>query len=65
MLQHQLLRGMSNFSLKVLEEAIENVHVVFLPQLPDPFDIAVREMSYQKHLPTDEKKNNQQIISLV
>lgn len=55
---------MSNFSLKVLEEAVENVHVIFLPQLPDPFDIAVREMSYQKHLPTDEKKP-QQIISLV
>lgn len=46
---------MSNFSLKVLAEVIENVHVIFPPKFPAHFDITVREMSYRKCLSTDER----------
>lgn len=46
---------MSNFSLKVLTEVIENVPVIFLPKFPAHFDITVREMSYRKCLSTDER----------
>lgn len=46
---------MSNFSLKVLTEVIENVHVIFPPKFPAHFDITVREMSYRKCLSTDER----------
>lgn len=49
---------MSNFSLKVLEEVIEIVHVISLPKFPAHFDITVREMSYQKCLSTGEKPKN-------
>lgn len=49
---------MSNFSLKGLEQVIENVHVIFLPKFPAHFDITVREMSYRKCLSTDEKPKN-------
>jgi len=47
-----------NFSLKVLEEVIENVHLIFLLKFPAKFGITVREMSYRKCLSTDEKPKN-------